>query len=77
MRQSSFLRGAGMQYVLIMILFSSIVSADAEILDGETPSMPVEETEYVTLRGNSVPVPIPDSIVIYPIADFVRIEEDE
>ena len=66
-----------MKYILIMIFFSSIVSADDEIVDGVVPLIPVEETEYVTLRGDSLPAPDPAPVVIYPIEEFIRIEEDD
>jgi hypothetical protein len=65
-----------MKYILIMIFFSSIVSADDEIVDGVVPLIPVEETEYVNLRGDSLPAPDPAPVVIYPIEEFIRIEKD-
>ena len=67
-----FLGGESMQYVLAMMLFSSI--AHDEMVDKGGVSIPVEATEYITIRGDSVPVL--DPIVIYPIEEFIRIEED-
>jgi len=66
-----------MQRLLIMMLFSSILSADDEIKSEEMPSIPVEETEYVILRGDTVPAPVTEPVVVYPIEDFIRIEEDD
>ena len=66
-----------MKYLLTMILFSSIGSADGDIVNEGVLSIPMEETEYVTLRGDSLPAPDPAPAVIYPIEEFIRIEEDE
>lgn len=63
-----------MQYLLIMMLFSSILSADDEIKSEEMSLIPVEETEYVMLRGDTIPVPIAEPVVVFPIEDFVRVE---
>jgi hypothetical protein len=66
-----------MKYILTMIFFASIVGADDDIVDEIVPLIPVEETEYVTLRGDSLPAPDPAPVVVYPIEGFIRIEEDE
>ncbi len=65
-----------MQRLLIMLLFSSILSADNEIKCGEVSSIPVEETECIIIKGNAVPAPAKEPVVVYPIEDFLRIEED-
>ena len=59
-----------------MMLFSSILSADDEIKGEDMPSIPVEETESIILRGDTVPAPVTEPVVVYPIEDFLRINED-
>lgn len=66
-----------MQRLLIVVLFSSILSANDEIKGEEMSSIPVEETEYVILRGDTTPAPVTKPIVVYPIEDFILIEEDQ
>ena len=65
-----------MKYVLTMIFFSSIVSADNEVVYEGVPPIVYEEMGYITIRGDSVPAPNPAPVVVYPIEDFIRIEEE-
>jgi hypothetical protein len=59
-----------------MIFFSSIVSADNEIVTEEVQTISCERMQYMTIRGDSVPVLDPDLAVIYPIENFILIEEE-
>ena len=66
-----------MRYPLIMILFSSILNADADGgKNAEIQSIPVEETICVTLRDDTIASSVAEEGVIYPIEDFIRIEEE-
>ncbi len=65
-----------MKYIFPMILFSFVVSADDKIVDEVIPPIPLKKTECIILRGDSLPTPNAVSIVIYPIEEFIRIEED-
>jgi len=56
-----------------MALFASVLSANDEIIDVD--SMPLEEIKYITIRCDSIPAPAPVPIIVYPIEDFIRIEE--
>lgn len=66
-----------MRHLLIIMLFSSILSVDADgDKDAEIQSMPAEETEYVILRDDTSATPTIGEVIVYPIEDFIQFHED-
>ena len=62
----------GMQHALILILFSSTLGVSNATLDIKESLVPVEELEYIIVRGDAV-LP-PDPVVLYPIENAPLLE---